>query len=193
MNIRLAFAGASGTGKSTLAHYVATKYGIPMNPVGARSVAMAMGFSTVYQVDQAGKRREFQHRLLFEKLAWEEKHDDFVTDRTTLDNVVYSVLHADGDLDAALPRDEFEAAKMAIGRYSTGVVFCPIAAWQALDADPNRKSNPIYHAVYESLLEGLLYHERPLTVMLANTSLDERKHVVDSLITGDRSLLFKRA
>lgn len=44
MTPRIAFAGSSGTGKTTLAKYVAEHLKIPFNPVGARSVAESLGF-----------------------------------------------------------------------------------------------------------------------------------------------------
>lgn len=58
--MRVAFAGASGTGKSTLAAFVAAEYGLPINPVSSRSVAKEMGFvdpvtgdGRPYDVDRA--------------------------------------------------------------------------------------------------------------------------------------------
>lgn len=58
--MRVAFAGASGTGKSTLAQWLSLELGLPMNPIGARSVAKDMGFvdpvsgeSRPYLVDRA--------------------------------------------------------------------------------------------------------------------------------------------
>ena len=99
--MRIAFAGASGTGKSTLANFLAKEYGLPVNPVGSRSVSAAMGFASPYDVDRAGKRSEFQQRLLDEKLAWERDHEAFVTDRTTLDNLAYTTLHDVHSIDAA--------------------------------------------------------------------------------------------
>lgn len=59
MTHRIAFTGASGTGKSTLATWVADKLALPLNPVGARSVAKQLGFVNEagdpdpYQVDRA--------------------------------------------------------------------------------------------------------------------------------------------
>ncbi len=41
---RIGFAGSSGTGKTTLATWLAEQLGVPLNPVGARSVAAEMGF-----------------------------------------------------------------------------------------------------------------------------------------------------
>lgn len=42
--MRVAFTGASGTGKSTLAQWLARELNLPTNPVDARSVAKDMGF-----------------------------------------------------------------------------------------------------------------------------------------------------
>jgi len=51
--MKIAFAGASGTGKTTLAKYLSEKLDLPFNPVGARSVAKKMGFDNPYDVDRA--------------------------------------------------------------------------------------------------------------------------------------------
>lgn len=50
---RIAFMGASGVGKTTLAEWLCAELGIEMNPVGARSTASIMGFSSPYDVDRA--------------------------------------------------------------------------------------------------------------------------------------------
>ena len=68
---RVAICGASGTGKSVLAAYIAERYGLMVNPVGSRSVSQAMGFASPYDVDKAGKRAEFQRKLLAAKTGWE--------------------------------------------------------------------------------------------------------------------------
>lgn len=50
---KIAFCGAAGTGKTTLAKWVSEEFGLPINPVGSRSVATAMGFDSPYDVDKA--------------------------------------------------------------------------------------------------------------------------------------------
>src|SRR5271154_4068746 len=82
-----------------MARFIADAFGLELNPVGSRSVAKAMGFASPYDVDVAGKRGEFQRRLLSEKISWELAHDSFVTDRTVLDNLTYTILHDVASID----------------------------------------------------------------------------------------------
>lgn len=51
--MRIAFCGASGTGKTTLARVIGQELGLSMNPHGSRSTAKKMGFSNPYDVDRA--------------------------------------------------------------------------------------------------------------------------------------------
>lgn len=101
MKLRIALTGASGSGKTTLANFLSEKFALPINPIGSRSVAKAMGFESPYDVDKAGRRAEFQHRLATEKIEWERQHEEFVTDRTTLDNLTYSIMHDISAVDAS--------------------------------------------------------------------------------------------
>jgi hypothetical protein len=172
--VRLAFAGASGTGKSTLATYTADLLGLPQNPVGSRSVAAAMGFASPYDVDRAGKRAEFQQRLLAEKTAWERHHDAFVTDRTTLDVLAYFALHSVRSIDSAV----VDLASGGAQRY-THVVYCPARVFLHTGDDPARVSELSYHHLYDDFLDGLLRrHLIPWSqsiVTLNQRSLDDRK------------------
>jgi predicted ATPase len=148
---RVAFLGASGTGKTTLARFVAELYEIPLNPVGSRSVAEAMGFGSPYEVDAAGKRAEFQRRLLDEKCAWEAAHDAFVSDRTTLDVLAYTALHEVRSID-----DAFVAAvKKGLSRY-THVIYCAMEAFCKPGGDPARVQDAAYHFTFDVLARAFL-------------------------------------
>lgn len=152
--MRIAFAGASGTGKSTLAEAVAERYGLPMNPVGSRSVAREMGFENPYDVDAAGRRAEFQNRLMASKIEWEVAHGEtgFVTDRTTFDNLAYLAMH---DYDA-LTADMISVATLhALTAYDR-VFVCPVASFQKLGDDPVRIKSRGYHLAYEAMLLGFM-------------------------------------
>ncbi len=151
--MRIAISGASGTGKTTLARSLAEHYKIPMNPVGARSVALEMGFDNPYDVDAAGRRVEFQARLFESKRAWELGHESFVTDRSYFDNLAYCALH----MASSLEPDAIEVFSRAMERYDV-VFFLPRAKFQDL-SDGVRVTAPGYHAMYEFVLESLFRRE----------------------------------
>lgn len=158
---RVAFAGASGTGKSTLTDFLAAEYRLPTNPVGSRSVSKAMGFDSPYDVDKAGKRAEFQHRLVTEKRAWEDAHESFVTDRTTLDNLAYTMVH-----DVHCIDDELLSSVVAgVSRY-THIFYCPVSAFCAVGGDPMRVDSKTYQTLFDVVIHGLLKRYVPESLAL---------------------------
>lgn len=159
--LRIGFAGASGTGKTTLTTFLAQEYGLPVNPVGSRSVSKAMGFDSPYDVDKAGKRAEFQRRLVIEKRAWEDAHDDFVVDRTTLDNLAYTMLHDIHCIDD----DLLETVVGGILRY-THVIYCPFHVFCNPGEDAARVQSLAYHKLYDVVIEGLVDRFVPMGVNL---------------------------
>lgn len=178
--MRIGFMGASGTGKSTLAAFIAEKYGLEVNPVGSRSVSKAMGFDSPYDVDKAGKRAEFQRRLVTEKVAWEDAHESFVVDRTTLDNLAYTMLHDIYAVDEAL----LESIAMGMQRY-THVIYCPVDAFCNPGNDAARVKDMTYHKLYDLTLRALYHEQRGLRarwVRLVDDELEKRKRVVDAML-----------
>jgi predicted ATPase len=149
--MRIAFSGASGTGKTTLATWIAEKYGIPLNPVGARSVAAEMGFSSPYEADAAGKRSEFQQRLLVRKLEWEAEHESFVTDRTPFDNVAYTALHSVSSVDERMLKDA-----IAGSHAYTFIFMCPLSGFWHVGDDVVRLKDRTYHELFEVMTFGLI-------------------------------------
>lgn len=192
--MRVAICGASGTGKTTLAKAIAEEFGLPINPVGSRSVAKKMGFANPYDVDMASEeayenwlrqdghsrdwdgaaqfaierfcdypevarheatcREIFQRRLQKEKIAWEKKHEDFVTDRTTLDDMCYFMLHAPECVDKA-----FIARAVKHCEIYTTVIWLPVTGPGGFVkglSDPARKGDVNYQRAYEMLLLGAL-------------------------------------
>ena len=148
---RIAFTGPSGTGKTTLAKALSEHLALPLNPIGARSVSSAMGFESPYDVDKAGRRAEFQQKLLIDKTAWENSHDAFVTDRSTLDNLVYSAMHDVHSVDSVL----LSMQVRGMTRY-THVFHCRVQDFCNPSADPQRVQDLTYHRLYDAFLTGLL-------------------------------------
>ncbi len=176
--IRIAFCGASGTGKSTLAKHLAELHKLPENPIGSRSVAKAMGFESPYDVDKAGKRAEFQARLIQEKVGWEIGNDSFVTDRTTMDNVAYTMLHDVYSVDAKT----LELAIQGLARY-THIFYCPMDVFCNPGDDAARVKDMTYQRLYDACLCGLLDKFLPFGAKLltvAEEGLTVRKSWVES-------------
>lgn len=174
--MRIAFCGPSGSGKTTLARYLEDRYGLPMNPVGARSVARDLGYATAYDVIAAGRYGEFQRRLILDKRAWERGAERFVTDRTTADNLAYMALHDVASVDD----DALAIAAEGLARY-THVVVCPAAAFLDTAGDPARVTSRAYHAVFELLARAFLDAHRPPDLVLWESGLDARKRALDRL------------
>ncbi len=176
--MRIAFAGSSGTGKTTLAEYIEDTFGLEYNPVGARTVSKLMGFESPYDVDKAGKRAEFQRRLVIEKCLWENTHDSFVTDRTTLDNIAYTMMH-----DVYSITDEIlDHALLGLKRY-THIVYCPVDLFCVVDGDSSRVKDKTYQKLYDATLRGLLEKfsdKEPKIVPVS--SLEDRKRWLNRLI-----------
>lgn len=178
--MKIAFMGASGTGKSTLARYVSQRYQIPINPIGSRSVAASMGFENPYDVDRAGRREEFQLRLMREKLEWESHNRSFVTDRTALDQYIYAELE-----NARTPERELEwmlhdiQANLIDAAYDL-VFWTPVEYHQSLDGDPSRKVDADYHQHFEKLIKQSLHYGRfSLVTALTCSELTDRQEEVD--------------
>lgn len=147
--MRVAFCGASGTGKSTLVNAL-SDLALPFCPIGSRDVSAAMGFASPYDVDAAGRRDEFQRKLLELKSNWELSRERFITDRTHVDNLCYSILHG-----MKIDADFMSAVGAATSRY-THIFFCPISAFFDPADDPQRVHDPVYHRNFEMSLMAYL-------------------------------------
>lgn len=184
--MRIAFAGASGTGKTTLAEYVAKSRGLTTCPVGARSVAKAMGFDNPYDVDRAGRRSEFQRRVFEEKRAWEAEHEDFVTDRTVFDCLAYLLIEGGA---RSLRDGEVDEYAEAFERYDA-VFLVPSVLFQDL-SDPVRVQQRGYHEAHEAVVFGMAhnavsvstYRRRwPRIHTITQRALDDRESQVDRVL-----------
>jgi dephospho-CoA kinase len=170
--LKIAFAGASGTGKTTAATILSKKLGLEINPVGSRTVSAEMGFKSPYDVDAFGKRSEFQKKLLEDKMSWESSHDKFITDRTHLDNLVYSIMH---NCVQTVNVDFINSAILYSQAY-THVVFFPLESFINVAEDNCRLNNIDYQKTYEFLLKMFINNNLPKDRLLTinSSSLDSR-------------------
>jgi hypothetical protein len=105
--VRVYFAGADGTGKTTLVDYVSETYGLPMLNETARAV-LAESRKSFPAIRATGASSSAYQRKVFERQLAEESHlsPPYVSDRT-LDNLAYAAEHARNfrELYLAVPMD----------------------------------------------------------------------------------------
>lgn len=169
-NLRIAFCGASGTGKTTTSKAVAEKLGFEFNPVGSRSVSANMGFASPYDVDAFGKRAEFQNQLLEEKKNWELQRNSFITDRTHFDNLAYSIMH--DCVKTVSP--EFIEKIVNYSRLYTHIIFFPSSVFIDVGNDPQRVGSNDYHKIYEWILKMLLDTHNFKYYLMSVSDIEER-------------------
>jgi len=171
--MKIAFTGASGTGKTTLAKYVSETFDLPLNPVGCRSTLKEMGFADIPAMEAAGSRARFQERLSTRKFIWESDRTDFVTDRSGFDDLAYAMLECPLDIQ----HDQIWRARRMLEDVDL-IFWCPISVYQKLDGDPNRKVSSRYHAAFEQLLETVLDQYWSKVVRINSAELEHRKSQV---------------
>lgn len=144
--MKIAFCGASGTGKTYLAKKVLSL--LPSHwfiEVGSRTVIKELGLELPYQVDSLGRREEFQRLLLKRKTEEELKYENFITDRTAIDNLVYSELGGFAD-------EEFRYACYNDAHRYDKVVLCRMGRYFQTGTDPARNHSISYHKEFEKKL-----------------------------------------
>lgn len=173
--IRAALCGSSGTGKSRLATWLADELGLMLNPVGSRSIAAELGLESPYDADKFSMRTLFQETLQTRKIEWELAHESFVTDRTTLDELVYSEMHG-------TPTAAYKAAALGhMARY-THVFYCPFEVFCNLGDDPKRNPDMGYQREFDRRLSAALRATAALgqsrfsnDMVLTSPDIEERK------------------
>jgi hypothetical protein len=94
----------------------------------------------------------FQTGLQKTKIEWERANLPFVTDRTTIDDLCYALLHC-----VEVVNYEFlEAARAHMAIYDL-VVYCPAYAFINLGDDPARLSSRAYHTTFDIMLSGFMH------------------------------------
>jgi len=88
--MKIGILGAQGTGKTTLAEALAKKFGYPLILEIAREVMAEIGIDSPRELKgNPEKGKDFQMKCLGRQIEEEKKHENFISDRTTIDNAAY--------------------------------------------------------------------------------------------------------
>lgn len=176
--LRIAFTGASGVGKTSLAIEVAAELELPVIPELARDLCRSRGFSRIGEIpDQEGFKRE----VLELQIAREDELGSFVADRAVLD---CWVLWQRWNICTAMTYDTenvYRLSRMQTQRYSHLVYIPPMFE---PPEDDFRWTEPDYQRQVDRLIRMTLYEFGLLdrTLTLTASSLSERRREVTSWI-----------
>jgi hypothetical protein len=154
--MKVAFSGAGGTGKSTIALWVAEQFGIPYVGSVGREAFKLMGIESEAAQEGMSEEKLLELQWLIFKLLQEKRkvHKHFVTDRLILDNYVYGLRRCGGLIDAARQKEWEEMAVQDL--YSFDLVFyCPTGLFP-VEGDGMRVAAQGYQTLIDSAIYGLL-------------------------------------
>ncbi len=155
-DLRIAFSGSAGTGKTTLAQALASKLGLPYIPEGMRArLEMGLELHTL----TAEALQELLLELWAEQKALEDQAQrdagGFVADRSPVDFFAFWLLYRCG------PRARTDAFHREARERTARLHRIVLLPWGAIPlvADGVRTPDPWRQRHYQALLEGLLLRE----------------------------------
>lgn len=183
-NIRIGIAGASGTGKSSLALELQSRLAIPF--VASRDITNNIlsrdgyVYGSGVQIERflaSGNRPMEVFHLLKKKVA---KSPAFVSDRTFVDLAAYAICELQDD-DPTLLRKIYNQCRKEVRVY-THLVFLP---WKDVPVRDNhrRTLNPWYQFLIHSVSLGIMKEWGVTPIIIESEDMEERvKQIVEKLI-----------
>jgi hypothetical protein len=160
-------------------------FGVASEPYEVFAARAARSAIDYYVPGEPTVRGLFQKELRAAKIKWESENREkgFVTDRTTLDDLAYTLMH---DRGAVTEANVAEAVAHTL-KYDV-VIFCPIEHGCWLDGDSARvQGDPIYHQTYDAMLRGMLGRygvpKKTQFIMLKTPLLGVRKELIRKVLT----------
>jgi predicted ATPase len=152
--LRIAFAGAGGTGKTTTAEDLADKLGLELIPSASRIIYDQQNLKEeiVATWDQDAKWK-LQQDIFAAKLEQDDLTPAFVSDRTALDHFAYCLMYCAAKMDNdQFTRMEAQVRKHMFGAY-THVFYFPWGHWEA-ESDGRRSDSKAWQSAIDNLILG---------------------------------------
>lgn len=195
MSKKLFLSGISGIGKTTLAKAVSERYGIPF--VNGSSKVLWEKYDIKDHQDLIHRSLtdidfgiQFQYELLKVRRESITGLDSFVTDRSPLDNLVYTMLQVSSNMTKEQNEDYINTCKISFPYNSKLLLLSPIETDLfsiPLENDGFRVTNPYYQSMVDTMfmksLQKMFGNSNPFEYSVcASWDWDKRWEVVQSLI-----------
>jgi len=180
--MKIALVGTEGTGKTTLAKAVSEKYNIPYVDECARIISKETGIKV--REDNSDKLYEFQIKCLEMKLKEESKYDEFIADRSTIDNLVYYLRWVANDKDSELNEKYCRKCIQNIRTYDKIVLMEP--KYLSLVKDEIRTGNIWYRESIHFMLIGVLEEYVEDYIRMPFVYLEDRVNYIGYLFDKEK-------
>jgi nicotinamide riboside kinase len=191
--MKVALTGAQGTGKTTMAKYIAEKWGIPYIGSVARETMKAMGYTSEYDFNHLseGALLEFQQALITNRRAKLKGLASYVTDRLELDQYVYSLRRCGAALTEAQRSQWEDEAVQEL--YAMDLVLHTPAGLFPVEEDGIRQADVAHQFLLDAAIYGLLCkHVFDVSAthvyILSMGSLERRQSFVDALCSEIKAM-----
>ncbi len=174
--MRIVFSGSGGTGKTTLLNEINKELHFPVIDEGVREWLEAHNFVSPRDLDKTN-RVKMQADNLKRRIEIEGSLQQFISDRTSVDNLVYALRWVgsvdDGTYDGWMAQYINAAMKHADTNYD--IIFLLPWGEIPLEGDGVRSSKQWYQYMIQSLIERHIYMlQRPYVYEVQMVSLEDR-------------------
>lgn len=179
MTVKIGLGGSHRTGKTTLALTIAQKQNIVFVKTDTHAIFKQYGLHPATSVDFNTRLKIQQHILAAAVQIWQAETSDFITDRTPLDFIAYTLADIQG-----VTAVDFAALTIYLNRclevtnqfFNLLVVLQP--AIPLVDEPGKAALNPAYMEHLNMIIQGLCHHEdlhcRAIILQKNIISLEER-------------------
>jgi len=185
--MRIAFTGPSGSGKTTLVKYVTEKYGIPWLNGSSGGLDQGRGHAAIIRSGHINPiAAGYNQRTILDgraKLMWD--NDNWVTDRSPIDNIVYMLLQCSMYEEERWCYKFVNDARMVLQRVTHLVWVRPL---NFVEDNKSRVANIYFQDMVDGIFAKVMNdaeeeHILPMTIELKNEGKEERFKKLDEFLT----------